>query len=321
MKLRIASSASAMDELRPLWERLFAADPAATLFQSFSWNRLAAECFAERERPHVIAAESQSGAAIIPAAIGREGLTLLGDALFDYRDVLWEGDAGPLRAAWATLAGLQLPLHITAIRGQRACRRWAQFNPRPFVRAPQVRHSDVSAADFSSAHAGLRRALRRLERQGVSLHHHCGSEVGLVRWIYCQKAVQFEGSTANLFADPRRVDFTTAACALEGGACDVFTLQKGVEIVAALVTFRDRRTRRFYTVYFDPAWARYSPGVGLIFAVAQRSLAEGLDCDFMTGEQPHKTRFMTSSVPLYIVHASADALVHASRVQETELAA
>ncbi len=38
------------------------------------------------------------------------------------------------------------------------------------------------------------------------------------------------------------------------------------------------------------------------------SLAAGLDCDYMTGEQPYKMRLATNSVPLYNVRATAEEL-------------
>jgi CelD/BcsL family acetyltransferase involved in cellulose biosynthesis len=46
----------------------------------------------------------------------------------------------------------------------------------------------------------------------------------------------------------------------------------------------------------------------LLFEVARSSLAHGLDCDFMTGEQPYKVRLATSRCPLFSVAASAQTL-------------
>ena len=83
-RIVIAQSAEEIARLRPTWEQL----PAPTIFQSFLWNHTAASVFGDRECPHVIYAESDSGAALIPAAVSGSGLTLLGETLFDYRDVL-----------------------------------------------------------------------------------------------------------------------------------------------------------------------------------------------------------------------------------------
>ena len=87
-----------------------------------------------------------------------------------------------------------------------------------------------------------------------------------------------------------------AVAALEGSSCEVFTLENDTgTLIAGLVTFRDRNVRRFYTIYFNPEWARYSPGVALLYEVTARSLAEGLSCDYMTGEYAYKLRLANSS--------------------------
>ena len=83
-------------------------------------------------------------------------------------------------------------------------------------------------------------------------------------------------------------------------------------LVAALVTIRDVDARRLYTVYFDPAWSKFSPGTVLIYEVTARTLAEGLDCDYMTGEYGYKNRLATAMVPLLKVEASAEQLARAS---------
>jgi CelD/BcsL family acetyltransferase involved in cellulose biosynthesis len=72
-----------------------------------------------------------------------------------------------------------------------------------------------------------------------------------------------------------------------------------------LVTFLDAGIRRFYTIYFDPQWAVYSPGVALVFEATALSLEQGLSCDYMTGEYPYKLRFANASRMLYRVEASA----------------
>lgn len=50
------------------------------------------------------------------------------------------------------------------------------------------------------------------------------------------------------------------------------------------------------------------PGQLLLYEVAAQSLAEGLDCDFLTGEYPYKNRVATARVPLFTVEAAAAAL-------------
>ncbi len=321
MNIRVARSTTEIDGLEPLWRELYAGAPDATLFQSFEWNRLAAECFAGRESPCVVAAESAGGAALLPAAVTRTGLVFLGEALFDYRDVLAIGDEDALRAAWAKLADLRLPLSVTAVRERSIRERWADFQPAaaPFVKAPQVKQTEVYADEFARRHTRLGRALRRMARAGVSLRRHCGSNTQLVRHIYQQKAAQPLTTGENLFRDPRRVDFVVAVAAMLPEACDIFTLEAAGHLVAALVSFQDRGVRRLYTVYFDVTWAEYSPGTALCYELTRRSLEQGFDCDFMTGEQPHKLRLATSAQQLYRVEAPASQIAIAGT--EEQLAA
>ncbi len=301
LRISILRSFRSLEPLREVWQRLYRPG-RQTLFQSFAWNLLAACVFAAGAEPMVVHAESDSGAAIIPACIAGGRIGFLGEALFDYRDVLAAGDREVLRRAWQQLARQGQPLEVTALRGERARREWQQmgFSPAPFCSAPAVRREDISADDFAARHYHSARQLRRLARAGVELRSHAGSDSAMVREIYQAKARQ--EIAANLFADSRRIDFMVAIADADPG-CEIFTLEAGGSLAGALVSFRDDRVRRFYTVYYDRRWAHYSPGIALIHEVTRRSLEQGLDCDYMTGEHAHKTRYATRQVPLFRVEA------------------
>lgn len=300
LRTLIARRAHELDALAPVWRGL---EAGATMFQSFLWNRLAAQFFAGREAPCVVLAETTSGVALIPAARHAFGLTLLGESLFDYRDLLCAGDSDALRQAWEAVAGLGGNLSFCGLRAD-ALGHWSGADTSAFCAAPQVCRRDVDVDSFIAAHTRSGRLLRRLTRMGAEVRCHAGTSSGLVRWIYQRKAEQMAGAANNLFADPVRVDFMVEVCRQSGAACEIFTLETPGTIAAALLTFVDGRVRRFYTIYHDAAWAKHSPGVALVFEATRRSLAEGLDCDYLTGEQPHKTRFATSALPLLRVSAS-----------------
>jgi CelD/BcsL family acetyltransferase involved in cellulose biosynthesis len=316
----VARTVQEMQALRPAWESL-EGGPECTLFQSFAWNRLAASVFAGREPLYVVYAETGGGAAIIPGALGQSGtVTLLGEALFDYRDVLAAGDEDALALAWASIAELQRPLSVLALRGRGARRRWTAFAPQPFCGAPMVGRAQVSAESFAAAHPRLGRFFRRLLRQGAGLHRYSGDASGVLRNIYWLKAEQ-PTPEPNLFRERARIDFLVRAAALEPANCDIFTCEAGATLVCALVTFRDRDVRRFYTGYFDARWAHYSPGMALLFEATRLSLAEGLDCDYLTGEQSHKMRLATTVVPLFQVEASAQIVAAAASRAVPQVAA
>lgn len=275
-----------------------------TVFQEFGLNLLAARIFAEREEPYVICAQAPDGVAIIPAVLrtGDGSIRLLGEELFDYRSFLHHGDSEVLLTALRELAALGRPMEVVALPESEAAPLRLDLNLTLFCRAPAVTRADCTSERFAAAHPRLARNLRRLERQGFMLCHHRGDYAGLVRFIYEQKAAQ---DAQSLFLDPLRVEFMVQAAKLLPDAFEIFTLEDEGSIAAALVTLRDQNCRRFYTGWFAPELEKHSPALSLIYEVTRLSLGDGLDCDYMTGEQPYKKRLATSSIQLYRVTATA----------------
>ena len=309
IRTKVARSAAEMESLRSAWNSLW--NPELTLFQSYRWNVLAAKIFAQREEPYVVFAESDSGVALLPAAINHQEryISFLGETLFDYRDYLAQGETEVLQATWAALAALELPFRIVALRRPNAPV-WNELPKSAYSGAPYLLSSSMTAEEFSAKHTRKGSRLRRLFRMDVELHTYTGQDVKLLEEIYRCKGAQ-NGAGA-LFTDPLRRDFMCTIAQAEGSICEIFTFEKANRIIGALVTFRDGSYRRLYTTYYDHAWARYSPGIELIFETTRRSLQERLDLDFMTGEQGYKMRIATAVAPLYRVEVSAEQLRQAA---------
>lgn len=305
-KIVVCNSIEEMRQLQPLWEQL-CMDSRYTLFQNFELNLLAAEHFAGREQPYMVCAESSAGAAIVPAVIRQsdQSIRLLGEELFDYRSFLHSGDGDALQAALAVLADLGRPLEVVAIREADRNAIVDQLQLAPFVAAPAVRCADISAEQFAVAHNRLARNLRRLERLGLEQRSYNGANSQLLRSIFAGKAAQL---AVSLFHDPARIEFLVSAAAQMPETFEVFTLEKGEVLAAAVVTLLDRGTRRFYAGWFAVEYEKHSPALALIYEITRQSLAAGMDCDYMTGEQPYKMRLATSAVPLYKVRASSEQL-------------
>ena len=303
-RLNVARSAAEIESLSSVWDSLLG--PDLTLFQSFRWNRLAAQIFGDREQPHFIFAESDNGAAIVPSVIvGKtQTISFAGECLFDYRDYLTRGDHTPLIASWQKLASLNLPLCATAIY-RAELEVWDHLPKQFFSRAPRLERNAISAEEFAHSHSRAFSRLRKLERMGLRIQQYSGTSP-VVHEIYTRRAAQ--SSEGELFHDRRRVEFMIAACREEGARCEVFSLEHGSTLAAALVTFRDGEYRRFYTTYYDHRWARFSPGVSLLFEVSRRSLEQGISFDMMTGEQAYKLRIARSAQDLFTVNASASQL-------------
>jgi CelD/BcsL family acetyltransferase involved in cellulose biosynthesis len=304
LQVQVLRSAQELSRFRPTWERMRQSTPG-TVFQDFEWNMLAARMFADREAPFVVYARSSAGEAIIPAVIRNERggatLRLLGEELFDYRTFLHAGDDEALRSALVRLADLGYPLHITAVRQSDARPLPAELTLESFTTAPGVSPRQLSAETFAQMHLRLARNLRRIERLGYELRTYDGSESRLIRTIYEGKAEQDSDS---LFRDPLRREFMVQAALLDPARVEIFALEDGSRLGAALVTMLDPGVRRFYTCWFSPELAKHSPALSLIYETTRLSLDAGLDCDYMTGEQPYKLRLATNAVQLFHLHAS-----------------
>jgi CelD/BcsL family acetyltransferase involved in cellulose biosynthesis len=316
LRFRTFHSAAEIVQLRPLWESVCAGQPH-TIFQGFELNLLAAQTFAAREAPFIVCAEASYGVAIIPAAVCRQAgsLRLLGEELFDYRCFLHQGDPEILRRAVAMLAGQGLPLEVTAVRESGTLD--GMLPLLPFCAAPAVSRADISPDDFALAHTRLARNLRRLARLGFALRRYNGDHPGLLRLIYEKKAAQDPGS---LFHDHARIEFLVNAAMLQPHLFEIFTLEDEASLAAAVVTLREDGCRRFYTGWFSPELEKHSPALSLIYEVTRESLANGLDCDYMTGEQPYKLRLATRAVQLYRMRATVEQLAAVSSAEQTQAA-
>lgn len=320
IKVTISRSAAELENLRPLWGRLCRSN-SATIFQQFELSRLAAGLFHDREQPFVLTAEASYGAAIVPAVIRHSdaSIRLLGEELFDYRGFLQEGDVEVLRSGLAALAGLRKSLIVVAMRPEETKQVPEELPLSGFCAAPVIRVAELPEAEFSGRHLRLARNLRRLQRLGYQLKRYQGDQPGLMSRIYQLKAEQ---DSRSLFHDPLRVQFMVRAAQLLPQQFEIFTLESGSDMAAALVTLRDGQVRRFYTGWFASELGKHSPCLSLIYEVTRQSLAEGLDTDYMTGEQAYKLRLATESVPLRKLHASAEQLaaLGESRVAELHVA-
>ncbi len=304
LRLKTLKTAHELDRLASRWTWL-EKQSGSTFFQCYELNRRAAEWFASRETPHVILAESDAGMAIIPAVRREREVGLIGETLFDYRDVLSAGAPEVLAAAWRELAREGVGLEVTALRGEATRARWECLQPSEFCNAPMTRACDTTAGEFVAAHKKAATASRRLAREGLRLVRQERELQAAAEWVYRRKA-DWSGKTANLFWDRRRQDFMQTIIGDGVTNCTIWIYcVDDREIGAALVTFDHGRFRHFYTIHHDPRWERLSPGQVLIFDVTRESLAEGLDVDFMTGEYPYKNRLATAMVPLFRVVATA----------------
>jgi CelD/BcsL family acetyltransferase involved in cellulose biosynthesis len=319
LQVQVAKNVHEMDPLRTVWERLCESGQT-TIFQNFEFNRLAAEIFLRREAPYVVYVRASYGEAIVPAVLcEREGvqcIRLLGEELFDYRKFLHAGDEEVLRSAVVALSELDRPLEITALRQSDARLLPSELPLSPFTSAPGIRRRQLSPEIFAQMHLRLARNLRRMRKFGFEVRSYNGENSELLRAIYEEKAAQ---DASSLFRDPLRVHFMVRAGANQPQRVQIFTLESAGRLGAALVTLLDPGVRRFYTCWFTPELSKHSPALSLIYEVTRQSLDAGMDCDYMTGEQPYKLRLATNAVQLVQLHATAEQLAGLAEPAKHEL--
>ncbi len=304
----ICSSVWELELLRSRWEGI-CREGRYTIFQNFAWNLLAAKIFRDREAPFVVCAEASYGLVIIPTVrrLSDGTLRLFGEELFDYRTFLHHGERSEplLRMALSTLAQTQECLEVVAVPEPERSPIMDEMHFIPFTEAPLVDCQEISSEEFSTTHHRLGRNMRQFQKLGFEVRKYYGDRGDLLRNIYSRKAAQ---DPASLFHDPCRIEFIVQAGLQASHRCEIFVLEYGAAIAAALVTFRDGDFRRFYTGWFDPQYGKLSPSMSLIYETTRLSLAEGLSCDYMTGAQPYKLRLATGSIPLYRLRATPEQL-------------
>ena len=316
MRVTVATGISEVERLRPLGEEL-QKQMGATIFQNFDWNLLALRVFLE-EKPYFVAVEGGSSAAIVPAVIRDDEIHLAGGPLFDYRDPLCVGNSAACTDALERIAELGLPWKVYGIRST-TLSRWPGAPIQPWTSAPFVSLRDISAEAFAKKHTRSRRSLHRLADLGASVRS-LRATAELLEWIYREKAKEPSDYGQNIFRDPRCVDFMRSSATLFETRCEVFLLEISQAPIAALVTFIDNNVRRFYTTWMDQRWSKHSPGIALLYEATRQTLAAGLDCDYMTGEQTYKMRFATGSMPLHKLECSASEVVPWRETEEAKAA-
>ena len=146
--------------------------------------------------------------------------------------------------------------------------------------------------------------MRRLSDLGASVSA-VKATPELIEQLYREKAKEPAAYGQNVFQDPRCLDFMRSVVALPQTECDVFLMEIAEDQIAALVTFREREVRRFYTTWMNQDWSKHSPGIALLYHATCETLAAGLDSDYMTGEQPYKMRVAQSAQELFNVKTTA----------------
>ncbi|MEX2393876.1 MAG: GNAT family N-acetyltransferase, partial [Actinomycetota bacterium] len=86
------------------------------------------------------------------------------------------------------------------------------------------------------------------------------------------------------------------------GLARLDVLDLGGEPVACTFSYDYRNTLALYNSSFRPDLAKHAPGMVLVGALIEHSIAEGKGCfDFLRGDEGYKKRFGPTPRPVYEV--------------------
>ncbi len=298
-----------LSSLAALWR----AAPAEHIFQRFEMAAAWARVFAGPGgpyRPRIWYCENPP--LILPLAEREEVLRWLGDGLWDYCDPL--GDAAA--PEWRQAPVAQAPAALHGIREN--CGWWTWFQSQPwkleyFADAPFYRAGalppEAAVAALDERHPRITERLDHLLRAGVefAMVTEPLERQRLLAWTLRQKAARMAAlGQANVLGGLEAA-WLAEMVACHPEFCELWRLGPADRPWAALLTWSQPGLRLGYTLSFDPAVARHSPGVKLLYAVLRRTVAEGRGFDFLTGSQPFKLRFASGAQRLWQCHSPAAA--------------
>jgi CelD/BcsL family acetyltransferase involved in cellulose biosynthesis len=292
----------ALGRLAADWQALEATGDGP-LFSGFDWAAAAVAAFGAQ--PYLVGVRHE-GALVALWPLERRGpfIRPLAGALADVTAPLVHPghlDAAARALVSALPAGTVLDLPeapvgspwAVTVPGWRAVRRPASVRLfLPLDGGPER----VEAALRPSTRKKLRYEWRRLAREGWRLERVLGASVPAVmdelfrlhtaRW----RRRAMPGSFFS--ARRRRFHLDLAGRLAASGRLGLFALERDGQRIAVLYGFIWKGAFLYYASGFDLAWARWSPGMALLYAVIGWSAAAGLHrFDFLRGEEPYKDRF------------------------------
>ncbi len=315
-------------DLGPLaadWARAASPEPASC-FQSFALAQCWAAVFGGAVELRVWHASAPAW--ILPWVIAGGTLSLLGHGLFDYADVIAAPEAAG--ALQALIPGLAARLgaepgwermEIRAVPGDSpflefwrglaaalaAAGRTAVLEP--YSAAPRLlRREDapVTPETFDALHrraaARLRQSLRRGRLGPIT--DPARRQEWLV-WMLAQKDLRLQLRGQSNVLRQTEAEWLQAMARRHPQLAEIWGYACETRKTAGFLTFLTPAVRYGYLLAFDPEAARCSPAIALLYFVLRRTVGEGREFDFLTGEQAYKLRFANAARRLWRLRVSS----------------
>jgi len=323
IEVKLISTLNEMEELRPQWNRLLAASPAPTVFDTWEWQFLAAKMFSEDRHPTILTAyDGNEPVAILPLRQRRVKIGHLipvsvwapmGGSLTDYNAlIVKEGYVAKVMPAFSHyLKQSGRPLDIENSRpgspldmlgGHLSENGWrsAVYESKT---ALVTELPEDHAAFLTSLKKKFRKTLRNnqnyMDREsGYTYQWDKPTEELLTALISLHTSRWQHKGESGALARQRIRDFHMALAGMENRpfSIDYYTIRHLNQIVAILYGFTFRNRFYAYLSGFDMAHTRISPG-NMIINECIRCLINGgvKTFDMLRGDMKYKQTWATAS--------------------------
>jgi CelD/BcsL family acetyltransferase involved in cellulose biosynthesis len=325
---QLLTSAAALEQVRPEWQRLWSEDPAATPFHAPQWLLPWWRHLGQGELLSLALRDDQGSLAgfaplyiYTDRASGKRHLFPVGIGTSDYLGLLardgWADAVAAkvlsqvlaLQDAWDVFECPQLRGQDALLRAPVACRREvSEGEPNP-VLALDTTHPPLPKAIL----ANLRTCRNRAARTGELLYQAATAAdipefLAALTRLHASRWQQ-RGLPGVLADDAVRAAHAEAAPLLHAaGLLRMHALRLEGEIVAVLYALLHARRCYYYIGGFDPRHAAFSPGALLLAHAIGQAMAEGAtDFDFLRGAEPYKYRWGALDQPMFALRLFSEA--------------
>jgi CelD/BcsL family acetyltransferase involved in cellulose biosynthesis len=314
----IITTIEALELLAPEWSALWERCPTATTFQRPEWLLPWLHLFRPDSLWTVEIRRGGQLVGLVPLFLDEESLYPIGAGITDYLDALFDETqtASAIdafytllcerRGEWSSLDFEQLrplsPLFsATAFEG--LVIETVEENASPVLTLPE--NGDLREVMSTGHLKNLRYARRQMERAGK------------VEWVLADRGTLDElldalfrthaarwgmrGEEGMLMGDEIQSFHREVALGLlDRGVLRLYGLRFDSRLVGALESFFERDSAYFYLHGFEPAVARFSPGIQLVGHFIDDAVDHGIRrIDFLRGREEYKYRWGAKDVPAY----------------------
>jgi CelD/BcsL family acetyltransferase involved in cellulose biosynthesis len=309
------------------WNRLHAAVPTASVFQSASWQRVVLETMCKAGRVRLITVwQGDELVGVLPMCMREDGLLeSVGTAVSDYLDPLIDPALErevwlvALKMLWKLQSRRRLGVTLHNVRDAAPCRgilrelaptesfsfEEKQVEATPVLALPKSWEDYLATLDAHERKETRRKLNKGLTKGNARAVRCSGDPVEIAQTLYHAFALmeQAPGEKGEAIRKTVRPLLEKAAPVLiREGRMWLTTLYIHDEPAAVTIEFPSASGPQLYNCGFDAAKKEWSPGVVLTSMIIQKAIEGGAwEFDLLRGREPYKYRLGAKDRALWMI--------------------